>query len=190
MGAQIGKNFAVCRRAIVIIGVDHGKGRIDLLLRAQNGVCRAPRLHTAFGQGVALRQHIHLLKRIADLHAAFFGAAAHRGLKVGLDLVLDDKYNGFKPGAAGIVQAVIQNCLAVAAHRVDLLQAAVAAAHTGGHHYQDRFFICHKSVPPGGRTPAAFLWQQRRIFLCGAAFVTITITLFSAHSKAEKNVLY
>jgi len=47
--------------------------------------------------------------------------------------MLDDEHDGLEPGAAGIVQAVIQDGLARRPDRVDLLQSAVAAAHSGSH---------------------------------------------------------
>jgi len=53
--------------------------------------------------------------------------------------VLDDKDDGLEPGAAGIVQAVVEDGLAGRADGVDLFESAVAAAHTGGHDNENRF---------------------------------------------------
>jgi len=60
-----------------------------------------------------------------------------------LDLVLDDKDHGLKAGAAGVVEGIVHNDLSVGAHRVDLLHAAVAAAHAGCHDDQYRFVHLH-----------------------------------------------
>ena len=48
--------------------------------------------------------------------------------------ILDDDDGGFEACFVGIVNGVIQNCFAVAAHGVDLLESAVAAAHAGSKH--------------------------------------------------------
>ena len=64
---------------------------------------------------------------------------AEGGLEGVLDLVLDDKDHGLKAGAAGVVEGIVHNDLSVGAHRVDLLHAAVTAAHAGSHDDQYRF---------------------------------------------------
>ena len=60
--------------------------------------------------------------------------------------MLDYEYHRFKSCAAGIIHGVVNDQLAVAAHGVDLLQTAVATAHTGSHDDQIRFFL--HVVPP------------------------------------------
>lgn len=69
-------------------------------------------------------------------------AVADGGLEVGLDLVLDDEHHGLEARAAGVEDGIVDDELAVAAHRVDLLEAAVAAAHAGGHNNEYRFVHC------------------------------------------------
>ena len=77
--------------------------------------------------------------------------------------MLDDKDDGLEPGAAGIVQAVVEDGLAGRADRVDLFESAVTAAHTGGHDNEDRFGlhnlhspnICRGGIHPPGYSAAA-----------------------------------
>ena len=134
--------------AVVIVGVDDRKGRIaDGLLCRQDRVGRAPGLDAALRHREAFGQFFKLLVGIAHVEPGAAGALPYRRLESVLDLVLDDKDHRLKPGAAGVVQAVIQNCLPRRSHRVDLLQAAVAAAHTGRHNDQDRF-VCHNMLLP------------------------------------------
>ena len=53
--------------------------------------------------------------------------------------MLDDEHHRLKAGAAGVVNGIVDDELAVAAHGVHLLEAAVAAAHTRGHDHQNGF---------------------------------------------------
>ena len=47
-----------------------------------------------------------------------------------------------KPARRASKMRIVDDELAVAAHRVDLLEAAVAAAHAGGHNNEYRFVHC------------------------------------------------
>ncbi len=85
------------------------------------------------------------------VHAAL-NTGTDAGLEIRLNLVLDDEHHRLEPGPPGIVDGVVQNHLPVAAHRVHLLQPAVAAAHACGHNDQYRLFH-------GGKTS---FWQEAR----------------------------
>ena len=67
----------------------------------------------------------------------------------------------------GVKKGIVQNGLSLAAHGVNLLQSAVPAAHTGGHHYQNRFFHVMFSsclaLPIGAR--------KAKYFVGGDAFI-------------------
>jgi len=147
VGAQVVVDKAEALRAVVVIRVDDRERRIaDGLLCHKDGVGRAPWLDAPLRHGEPLRQLVELLVGIADLKPGAQGAGTDSLLERLLNLMLDDENNGLEPGAAGIVKAVVQNGLAGRPHRVDLLEPAVAAAHTGSHDHQDRFV--HVLSPP------------------------------------------
>ena len=136
-------NGLVSSLAVVIVGVDHSEGSaVDLLGSAEHGVAGAPGLGTPdFGNGHALRQHLGLLLiSVTDLHGTFFQAPAYHFHKILTDGFFNNDNGRFKTGFVGIVQGVVQDGFALAAHRIDLLQSTVAAAHTGGHNNKNRFF--------------------------------------------------
>ena len=125
--------------AVVVVGVDHGEGTVHHLAGGQDGVGGAPGLYALLGDGVALGQIVQLL--IGILHVDDLAqTVADSGLEGILDLMLDDEDHGLKAGAAGVVDGVVNDELIVVANRVHLLKSAVAAAHTGGHNYKNRFF--------------------------------------------------
>ena len=66
-------------------------------------------------------------------------------LKGILYLVLDDEHNGFKSGTAGVVDGIVDYQLTVCPNGVDLLEAAVTAAHSRCHNYQYR--LIHSFLP-------------------------------------------
>ena len=168
--------------AVVVIGVDHRKGAVDEVLGGQHGVAGAPGLDPAFRHGVACGQLFQLLESVFHVHGLGH-PVADGGLEGILDLVLDDKDHGLEACAAGVVERIIHDDLSVGAHRVDLLHAAVTAAHTCRHHDQYRFVhnkfllcfantACAVGIPRFYYTPFALPEQVqrgcRRSF-CGAA---------------------
>ena len=124
VGGKVIVHHFECLRAVVIVRIDDGKGAVDKRLCGQNRVAGAPGLDTALRDGEALRQLVQLLERVFHVHHLGDTVADGR-LKGILDLVLDDKNDRLKACAAGIVERVIHNDLPIAAHRVDLLHAAV-----------------------------------------------------------------
>ena len=98
----------------------------------------APGLDTALRDGKACGQLVQLLERVFHLHR--LGHPLADGCFEGvLDLMLDDKDHRLKACAAGIVKGIVHDDLTIGAHRVDLLHAAVAAAHASRHDHQYRF---------------------------------------------------
>ena len=151
-------------RAIVVVGVDDRKRRVDGFGRRQDRVRGAPRLDAPFGHGKARGQLVQRLVGVAHGQPGGFGARAHAFAERLVDLRLDDEHDRLEPGAARVKKAVIQDGLAVRAHRVDLLEPAVAAAHPGGHHDQNRFAVLlHRLKLPSGRLRRSV---RSRLALC------------------------
>ena len=138
-------------RAVKIVGVDGAEGRVHQLPGRQHRVARAPGLFAALGDGKALRQIVHFLIGVLDLHLAA-GPVADDLPEQGLVFPLDDDNGLFKARPFRVEKGVIQNDLAVAAHGVDLLQPAVAAAHARGHNDQYRLFHALLRPFPSSRT--------------------------------------
>ena len=132
-------------RAVVVVRIDDRKGAVNEVLGRQHRVAGAPRLDPALRDGKARGQLVELLEGVLHLHDLGH-PVADGGLEGLLDLMLDDEDHGLEPGAAGIVEGIIHDDLPVRAHRVDLLHAAVPAAHTSRHDHQYRFV--HFLLPP------------------------------------------
>ena len=148
MGAQVVVDELEALRAVVVVGVDDRKRRVaDGLLGHENGMGGAPGLDAALRHGKALGQLFQLLVGVADLEPGAHGTGTDGLFKRLLNLVLDDKDDSLEPGAAGIVQAVVEDGLAGRADGVDLFESAVAAAHTGGHDNEDRFGLHNLHSP-------------------------------------------
>ena len=126
-------------RAVVIVRVDDEKRRIEEFAAAQHRVPRAPRLHAPFRDGKALRQLIQLLEGVVCFHPRRHARTDHR-LEGIFNLVLNQEHDAAEARLVRIVQAVIEDDLAVRADRIQLLQSPVAAAHARRHHHQNRFF--------------------------------------------------
>ena len=76
------------------------------------------------------RLHKRLLEGVLHVHHPGH-AVADGGFESLFDLVLDDEDDRLEACAAGVVQGIIHDDLTAGTHRVDLLHAAVAAAHAG-----------------------------------------------------------
>ena len=99
----------------------------------------APGLGPPLGDGVALRELVQLLEGVADLHGGLLQPGTDGFHKVLLNGFFDDDHGFFEACLPGIEEGVVQDGLPLGPHRVDLLQPAVAAAHTGGHDHKNRF---------------------------------------------------
>ena len=144
VGGQVIIHHPEGLRAVIIIGIDDRKGAVDEVLCSQNGVAGAPWLDTALRHGKACGQFVQLLEGVFHLHC--LGHPLADGCFKGvLDLMLDDKDHRLKACAAGIVKGIVHDDLTIGAHRVDLLHAAVTAAHASRHDHQNGF-IHNKSL--------------------------------------------
>ena len=138
VGGQVIIHHPEGLRAVIIIGIDDRKRAVDEVLCSQNGVAGAPGLDTALRHGKACGQLIQLLEGVFHVHGLGY-TLADGCLESILDLMLDNKDHRLKACAAGIVKGIIHDHLTVRPHRVDLLHAAVAAAHASRHDHQYRF---------------------------------------------------
>ena len=139
--AQIVVKNPECGLAVVIVGINNGKGStVDGILGTQNRMASAPGLGAAFGDYKAFRNFVQFLVGIADLHGAAFQALANNGKKIFTNGIFDDDHNGAETGFIGIVNRIIQDCFTVRTHGINLLQTTVATTHPGGHHDLNRLF--------------------------------------------------
>ena len=138
MGGEVIVDDLERLRAVVVVGIDDGEGAVDVGLCGQHRVAGTPGLHAALGDGVALGQLIQLLEGVLHVHHPGH-AVADGSFESLFDLVLDDEDDRLEACAAGVVQGIIHDDLTAGTHRIDLLHAAVAAAHAGSHDHQDRF---------------------------------------------------
>ena len=89
------------------------------------------------GHGKARRNVFERLEDVVDGHALFKARAD--GLAKGLfDVLADDKDELAESGAQGVEDGVIDDGFAGGADRIDLFEAAVAAAHAGGENEEGR----------------------------------------------------
>ena len=116
--------------AVKIVGIDDGKGAVHLVLGAEHGVPRSPGLGSALRHLEAGGEHIYLLKGVGNVDMLF---QTGRDLaEILLDGLFDDEDHLAEAGLHGIIDGVVQDAVALIVHRRHLLEAAEAAAHSGG----------------------------------------------------------
>ena len=124
--------------AVEIVRVYNCERPFDRTRTAEHGVSGAPRLDAPFGDTVSLRQAVKLL--IDVLHVEnLLHALADAGLEIGIDLVLDDEAHLAETGAVRIKHRVVDDGVTHLVHCGYLLEAAEAAAHSGGEDNKCRF---------------------------------------------------
>ena len=141
--------FVVCQEvvddlvsilAVVVVSVDNCEGSaVDGFACAQNCVAGTPGLGAVSGAGVACGQLVQLLVSVADLHGALLQTSTNGLHEVLLDSFLDDDNSSFEACLVCIKQGEVQNSLTTDTNGVDLLQAAVTAAHACCHNHQNGF---------------------------------------------------
>ena len=124
--------------AVIVVGVDDGERAVQLVLGAEHGVTRAPRLHASLRGGEALRQDVVLLIDIGGFNMTFHAAGQLPEFRV--DGVLDDENDLAEAGRHCVIDGIMQKTVAVAVNGGDLLQSAEAAAHSGRHDDKRWFF--------------------------------------------------
>ena len=113
----------------------------------------AERFFPSLGRAQSVRQLVQRLIGVVHLHKAA-RLAADRFLKRLVQLGPDDENHPIKARAIRVVNRIIQNDLSVRADRIDLLEPAVARAHSRRHNHQNR--LCHIDF--------SFLRRERRAF--------------------------
>ena len=96
----------------------------------QNGLRGAPRLGAAGGNGEARRNIFERLENVLDRNA-FLKARADDLAKLLFDVLADDKDELAEAGAKSVEDRVVDDGFAGGANGIDLLEAAIAAAHSG-----------------------------------------------------------
>ena len=140
MGGEVIVDLLESGLAVVVVGVDDGEGGIaNGLPGADHRVAGAPGLGASFGDGVASGELVQLLIGIADLQGSLLQSGPYGLHEVLFNGFLDNDHGGVKAGLVGIEQGVVQDGLTLAAYGIDLLQSAIAAAHTRSHHNQNGF---------------------------------------------------
>jgi len=179
IGAQIVVDLPVDALAVIVVGVDDGKGTVDMVLCGQNGLTGAPGLAAALGKGTGdLRQR---LEAVGDLYTGLgthgLNAVADDFPEVLFDVPADNEYDLLKACGDGIMDGVIHNNMAGLIHSCKLLDSgAVAAADAGGHDHKGSLFqkyillsFFSKTLPiPYHNFPLNATDFQKYPALCGA----------------------
>ena len=153
--------------AVVVVGVDDGKGLVQDVAAGQHRLAGAPGFGAACGQGGARRQVVQRLVGVGHLHAQagadLLDAVADDLAERLLNVAADDKDDLVKAGLDGVVDGVVHQDLAVGAHRRQLLDAAAVAGADAGRHNDQCCF--HSSIPPGLPAGGSFFFLYCCIFL-------------------------
>ena len=141
--------------AVEVVGVDDREGLAHDPAGGADGVGGSPGLAPALGGGEALREVVEALEGEGG-----FGFSLELGEDLGAEVVLevlaDDEDDLAEAGADGVVDGVVEDGLAVGAHGVELLEAAVAAAHAGGEDEEGGRVHCFCRVAEVWRRGAVF----------------------------------
>ena len=128
---QVGEIFADNHEGVAVVevvAVDDAERLLDDVLTHEYGVVCTPRLLTAFGYGEAFGQGVESLEAKFTLHLALV-FREDLCAELLLEILADDPYDLAESGLDGVVDTVVHDGLAVGAQTVELLKAAVTAAH-------------------------------------------------------------
>ena len=120
--------------AIVVVSIDDRKRSIDDVARRKNSLACSPWFCAAFRKGESLRKVVRFLERIVNF-ILFTGSVFDMLSEDLLKVMLDDKAHSAEARLISIIQAEIHNDIALFRYLVELLVAAVSAAHSGSHNY-------------------------------------------------------
>ena len=119
-------SFLKCALPVVIIRIDHRKGAVNEASADQHRVPRSPGLF-ALRRPFLVREIRHIgqfLKRVLDLHAQLLAdrldPIPDNGFEVPLNVVPDDKNDGGESRGDGVMDAVIDDNMAVMIDRLQL----------------------------------------------------------------------
>ncbi len=118
--------------SIEIVGIDHRKRLMDGVFRHQHRLRRAPRFCPSLRHFEALRNLVKFLEHVIN-RRVLLESGADGVLEWLFDVLADHEHNFSKTRAQGVKNRVVHQGLATRAYRINLLQAAVTAAHACGH---------------------------------------------------------
>ena len=128
-------NFGEGRLAIEIVRVDDGKRAVYHALAAGQRMAGAPWPGASGRDGNALRQTLQFLKDIGDMEILLH-AVADALPELRFHLALDDEHHVAEARAPCVKQGKINDDVSLRIDRLDLLEAAEAAAHAFGHNHE------------------------------------------------------
>ena len=137
--------------AVEIVRVDYSERFIDDSGRRKHRVTGSPRLGASLRNRKSGRQILQLLESISHLEG-IFDPLSHRLAEDFVIFFLNNKYDLVEAGPDRVENRKIDNEFAVFGDGVDLLQTAVAAAHSGSHDYK-----CHLSFLSYGKNSAYWM---------------------------------
>lgn len=129
---------AIRFRAVKIISIDDGERFTDGIGGHKDRVRGAPGFGPARRHGAPCWQFVEFLKDIFHRDSSF-KPRAHELLELRGDLLTDNEHKSAKSGAQGIVDRIVNYGFTTRADGINLLQAAVTGAHSGGEDKQSRF---------------------------------------------------
>src|ERR1700722_1569230 len=121
---------AVGIRAIEVISVDRSEGLVDCVRGQQDGLRGAPRLGAAGGDCEARRNVFERLKNIVNGNA-FLKARPDNFSELLLDILANNENELAESRTESVEDGVVDDGFACGSDGVNLLQTAVAAAHSG-----------------------------------------------------------
>jgi len=139
----------------VVVGIGDHKGTVEERRRHQDRLPGAPRLAPVIGPGETLGQRIELLAGVKDLGAGG-RAAIHVLPDLGLGLAADHDHHPPESRVHRVEDRVVHQGRPAGAHRIELLEPAVAGADAGRENHKCHF---HRSTNPSrsGSSVAAII---------------------------------
>ena len=163
----------VCEQSISappveIIRVDCGERFGDFFRGTQNRVPRSPRLGAFFRSPERSGELVQFLESVFHLDFIFPFRADVLAERL-FDVVTDHENDFAESAFERIVNGIVQNDFAGRTDRINLLESAVTASHSGGEHQQCRFHRKNSvfALQMTGRLAAATACPWRRPFSSG-----------------------
>ena len=143
VGTEIIVEFSVNALAVVIVGIDHREGGIDVLPGCQHRLAGTPGLCTALRQNAGnIRQGLEAVAHLNAMGGAhFFDPVSDDLPEVFFNIPADDKHNFIESRLNGVVNGIVHDDMTGFVHLGQLLDPApIAAADPGCHDNQSCLF--------------------------------------------------
>ena len=128
---QVGRHSRIGFTSVKVVGVDYSKWLGDDIARGAHGVGRAPGFAAPLRHRVACRQIMQVLEGVFDRDPVLV-ALADLGSEFSLKVFTDDENDFAETSPHGIKDGVVDHGLTGRPHGIELFEAPVAGAHTGG----------------------------------------------------------